>query len=855
MVLACTIWISVIAQVSRPPADNSIELVSGWRFQPDLENKGYAEGWHTMACKDDAWPAIQAGDCWEEQGFPEVDGFAWYRIRVDVPQAWEGKRTWLVLGAVNDACVLFCNGKRVNGFGNEREEGVVEGMAARPVIADLSPWLQYGGENLLAVKCSDWGNKGGLWRLPCVLTIDPTELPLRSLIAWSVDIDRQQLHVDFDLAGMGNERSESTLKVKLIAIGAGDKSGEDERPLTAQAIQLGENENRSSVTLNLQHPQAGQRFRIEAAAMDAHDIPLAGVVATAEIEWPTPPAWPGRYKSLKVLNNFVTELINTEIVKDTDQSFPFLNPRNGWIVSIVTGNNAASIVARINDESAALIWRMNPDTGAAEAMRFLPEGDHTIEIEGGHDGELIVRTIPEIAYCYYPAVPHIRPYGTYNWMYVTRYVLPHVNTLVTAGGVSEDEFQQWLAEGRQWIANASLPGLGVPNAPNADEVYGIWSANPGMSAPGFSGMIVDEFLAESGAHYAAWTEAVQKLHAHPTSRDRRFYAWCGDLFRVPAGSEFLKTLQALNHRMVWERYLPEEPTAEAARRQLAQDLRYPFSEWQSIAPDMASRMVMCLGYLCAPPESLNLDPSVDYHVFMDMQFQLLATDPVFWNLYGLMEYSAGYADEESLRWAHKLIRHYCIEGNRTPLTRDPYQLPHLENPDFADGVSSWDVQPAEKNSIQIGRREGFSYLQGRYPKTTKGDRFLHLIRSEQAPNYLRQTIQSLESGRLYSLKAISADIQALDRQQLIALSIQVDGVEMLESYGFQFPYPSCYSHEVGEYTREHPAWFNLHRLVFRAQSPTAELSITDWADGNTPGGPIGQEIALNFIEIEPFIEP
>jgi len=44
------------------------------------------------------------------------------------------------------------------------------------------------------------------------------------------------------------------------------------------------------------------------------------------------------------------------------------------------------------------------------------------------------------------------------------------------------------------------------------------------------------------------------------------------------------------------------------------------------------------------------------------------------------------------------------------------------------------------------------------------------------------------------------------------------------------------------------------RLVFRALGTTAKLTISDWIDATDPGGPIGQEILYNFVEVQPYIE-
>jgi hypothetical protein len=48
------------------------------------------------------------------------------------------------------------------------------------------------------------------------------------------------------------------------------------------------------------------------------------------------------------------------------------------------------------------------------------------------------------------------------------------------------------------------------------------------------------------------------------------------------------------------------------------------------------------------------------------------------------------------------------------------------------------------------------------------------------------------------------------------------------------------------------AWMNYHWMVFQAQESQAELSISDWSSPTDPGGPIGQELMLNFVQIQPY---
>ena len=47
---------------------------------------------------------------------------------------------------------------------------------------------------------------------------------------------------------------------------------------------------------------------------------------------------------------------------------------------------------------------------------------------------------------------------------------------------------------------------------------------------------------------------------------------------------------------------------------------------------------------------------------------------------------------------------------------------------------------------------------------------------------------------------------------------------------------------------------NYHWRVFRAKQTTAQLTVTDWKNATTPGGPSGQELMFNFFEVQPYFE-
>jgi len=41
--------------------------------------------------------------------------------------------------------------------------------------------------------------------------------------------------------------------------------------------------------------------------------------------------------------------------------------------------------------------------------------------------------------------------------------------------------------------------------------------------------------------------------------------------------------------------------------------------------------------------------------------------------------------------------------------------------------------------------------------------------------------------------------------------------------------------------------------VFKAKGTAARLTVTDWLGDQNPGGPVGQELMVNFVEIQPYL--
>jgi len=569
---------------------------------------------------------------------------------------------------------------------------------------------------------------------------------------------------------------------------------------------------------------------------------------------------------VKILNNLVAELLSVTVTQSTDyREYKFVNPREGWVfVSSSAGVSGPGRVLISLDPGAAqdiLVAREGSGEGQTmEAMRYLPAGEHTVAVS--QEGKsvlksLTVRAIPEIIYCQFQYDPHVTECGPYDWDFLRRYILPNINTMVGSGAPKHRPYiEKWKKQGKKWIIECGVPGLKEENI-SPDEAYDAWIENVGFQDPLLDGVIADEFsFANKDQQYRAWTEAVRRICQDERFKGKVFYPYCGAMYKADPSRKFIETIMSCGYKFAWERYLKEQPTEEAAREFLNSELRDECLEWRSRIPGSEKHMIVCLGYLSGPPESLNTNPGVDWKVYMDMQFNMLANDPAFQGICGVMEYTSGYAEEEIIRWQGGLYRHYCIEGKREMLSDDPYILSHIVNPDFDEGTRGWTLKPAEEGSMGTKHMDGYSWLQGRYPKTEEGNNFLWTRRSAKGPNIFSQEIRGLKPGRLYSLKMFTADyrdlVEGRSLRQKHAVSIKLDDAEIVRS--FQHVYPNCYDHHLGPFNDKHRFWINYHFVVFRPKSSTGRIEVSDWAEPGEPGGPLGQELIYNFIEIQPYLE-
>ncbi|MFH1741163.1 MAG: hypothetical protein ABIH23_19345 [bacterium] len=567
----------------------------------------------------------------------------------------------------------------------------------------------------------------------------------------------------------------------------------------------------------------------------------------------------------KRLNNLASELLHREsfTAQDGDE-IAFTNPRDGWIyVGLETAGSGGSV--ELSFEGKPILTAQNRSDAKSETMRLLPKGQHKLLVRSKDSPSaksLVVRTMPETHFVRFPQEPRYPELGVFSWPWLKEHVLSSVNTVVGYPDKTEEAIDEWTNSGRKYISYGHLPQI---ESLTGIQAVDYWYKNPGFQDPRLSGMIADEFQGRQHPLYAAWTEGMHRLGERMRGTGKAFYAYCGGpgMYSRPETRELVRTVFNAAFYMAWERYHHEMPTLPEAEAFMDRLLGQEMRKWRATFPDCQKQIVLVLGIFATGPD-LDVQPQANYKVWMDMQMRYLATHPEFDGLFGVHWWYSGAANEELLRWESALYRHYCINGATDLLSKRfgwTYMLPHVQNSDFYGDLEGWHPDPASAESLKTGYLERLARVQnrywhrGEYPDDPAGNTYLWTKRQANRPNRVSQEIKNLVPGEIYTAQMITADYQDIingrSEKKPHAVSLIVDGAELLETGSYRSVPVSGGSHPQLPFENG-PAYFNHHRIMFRAKEKRAKLTISDWVSANEPGGPMGQELMYNYIQVQPY---
>jgi len=182
--------------------------------------------WSTPGFNDKEWKTTKTGTVWQEQGFSDYHGYAWYRIHVVIPSRMKQQSFWkdslcIYLAHVNDVDETYLNGKKIGKIGAfpEDEGGYVSKWPAIRAyhIAVSDPSIKWDKENVIAIKVYDGGGSGGIFmgnpNITMLEKIDGTSI---GIMTDSTHFDHAEAVVPVRLNNDFNTQIEGTLQVKII---------------------------------------------------------------------------------------------------------------------------------------------------------------------------------------------------------------------------------------------------------------------------------------------------------------------------------------------------------------------------------------------------------------------------------------------------------------------------------------------------------------------------------------------------------------------------------------------------------------------------------------------------------------
>ena len=589
----------------------------------------------------------------------------------------------------------------------------------------------------------------------------------------------------------------------------------------------------------------------------------------------------------KRLNNLVTKLLEVAEISRPDDAFSFKRTHAGFIFLTADCRGTGSITIRLDDHPEPLSVIKNDAVAfqRGEAVRHISPGEHTLKVECAGEIQverLIIKAVPELIHCGLGFDPAIKSYGKYDLEFLKQDILPNITTLIVRANPKLDSHfvDEWHRQGKKLVA-----AVGINHqAKTVEEHYEYWTGFF-EKAPFLDGIIIDEFIVNNPIHewlkvitperqqrfdeeramYPIYEDAFRRIRANERYREKMVYAYVGGsgkkLNQEIIGPTIVHSSLGCNYRIGLERYIFEVSSEEKSKVVLQQFVD-GINDWVAKEPTVREQMVLTFGLFSMPPGGINKQPNVDYHVWMDQQMNVVANHPAMMGIGGLNWWTSLQADEETVRFVGKLYRHYAIEGKTELLTKDPLFLTHIQNADFEKQLDDWTLHAAEEGSIQAKSFPRYGRIQGRYMGLGRpadpehiGDTFLWMKRSEKGPNTFSQTVKDLQPGRLYSLKMYTCDYQDLinpqtktqEKAQSFIGNIAIEGVEVDGNRSFNEAYLSSPEPPI-------PVWITYHWMVFRAKSPTATLTVSDWDLTQPPPATFGQEQTFNFLEIQPYHE-
>ena len=571
------------------------------------------------------------------------------------------------------------------------------------------------------------------------------------------------------------------------------------------------------------------------------------------------------------LNNFVTEVVNTEL---KDGTYAFENPRFGQVFIGFDKPYKKTKAYLDGIREPVVVYRRDEPS---ETIRTLVPGTYKLRVEGATGGRLRIHLVKplfvngDMMRLARSDIHSENP--LLGWDFFRKCILPSCGQVELALNSAEHWpearkariLPELLARGKVLAART---GIGPTRHEELADRAFIRSLLRGWKPyqDGYQ-MIWDEF----GLHSSARDLNIAGEEMWALTNEMKPHGVHTDFFSINGRelkdfAPIVALISAIINSgrgtgmLMSESYLHAVPNVADLDREI-DNIVVNQRRLSQMMPEAGKRIIHLLnGFLGVGGWTSHIVPEVDEKALLDRWIHRMATDPDFADVGGLST-TVPYGGEEMLRWHAALMHHYGVLGRTDSMTGArgwAYRPETVRDGDFNEGFAHWTIVEAEPGSVTNLSRKGFARdVQKRCHVEISGTRFALFTRSAKGPNKVIQNIRNLKAGEWYVVEFASsvyanvlAPRSAYDREP--QLWARVKGMPFDERYTGDSLYPRGANNWA---LPKKACPVRTSRRVFKATAETAELEISDWKSDVEPGGPIGRRATLNNISVNPYFLP
>jgi hypothetical protein len=143
----------------------NLDLSGKWKF-----HTGNSKGWKSPDYDDSSWDKINVPSVWENEGYEDYDGYAWYRLGFSLPSNLNTSDLYLCLGKIDDEDDVFVNGELIGNVNDLRKNNFTRGSGWQyntPRIYKIpNELLKSNSINTIAIRVYDGQGLGGIYEGP-----------------------------------------------------------------------------------------------------------------------------------------------------------------------------------------------------------------------------------------------------------------------------------------------------------------------------------------------------------------------------------------------------------------------------------------------------------------------------------------------------------------------------------------------------------------------------------------------------------------------------------------------------------------------------------------------------------------